>query len=158
MTAAGVPIGVSTCWEVIFDRAPRESVHNGAQVLAVPTNNATFNAAMSEQQLAVARARAVEHDRYVLVAGTTGISAIIAPDGREVARTEFFEPAFLDAGIRLKTTLTAATRWGAAIQWVLVAAGVGGLLAGIMQNGVFLRMIRRRRRPVPVSTEESHDR
>ncbi|BBY97662.1 apolipoprotein N-acyltransferase [Mycolicibacterium fallax] len=158
VTAAGVPIGVSTCWEVIFDRAPRESVHNGAQVLAVPTNNATFNAAMSEQQLAVARARAVEHDRYVLVAGTTGISAIIAPDGREVARTEFFEPAFLDAGIRLKTTLTAATRWGAAIQWVLVAAGVGGLLAGIMQNGVFLRMIRRRRRPVPVSTEESHDR
>ena len=24
--AAGVPIGVTTCWEVIFDRAARESV------------------------------------------------------------------------------------------------------------------------------------
>ena len=47
--AAGVPVGVSTCWEVIFDRAPRESVRNGAQLLAVPTNNATFDEAMSQQ-------------------------------------------------------------------------------------------------------------
>ena len=94
--AAGVPVGVTTCWEVIFDRAPRESVRNGAQLLAVPTNNATFDEAMSEQQLAFARLRAVEHDRYVVVAGTTGISAMIAPDGRELARTGFFEPAYLD--------------------------------------------------------------
>ena len=94
--AAGVPVGVATCWEVIFDRALRESVRNGAQVLAVPTNNATFDQAMSEQQLAFAQARAVEHDRYVIVAGTTGISAVIAPDGRELARTEFFTPAYLD--------------------------------------------------------------
>ena len=96
VNAAGVPIGVTTCWEVIFDRAARESVQNGAQVLAVPSNNATFNEAMSEQQLAFGRLRAVEHDRYVVVAGTTGISAIIAPDGRELARTAFFEPAYLD--------------------------------------------------------------
>ena len=94
--AAGVPVGVTTCWEVIFDRAARESVRNGAQLLAVPTNNATFDEAMSEQQLAFGRLRAVEHDRYVVVAGTTGISAVIAPDGRELARTGFFEPAYLD--------------------------------------------------------------
>ena len=109
--AAGVPVGVTTCWEVIFDRAARESVRSGAQVLTVPTNNATFDEAMSEQQLAFARLRAVEHDRYVVVAGTTGISAVIAPDGRELARTAFFEPAYLDTQIRLKTQLTAATRW-----------------------------------------------
>ena len=60
-----MPVGVATCWEVIFDRALRESVRNGAQVLAVPTNNATFDQNMSEQQLAFARVRAVEHDRYV---------------------------------------------------------------------------------------------
>ncbi len=114
--AAGVPVGVTTCWEVIFDRAARESVRNGAQLLAVPTNNATFDEAMSEQQLAFARLRAVEHDRYVVVAGTTGISAVIAPDGRELARTEFFEPAYLDTQVRLKTQLTAATRWAPLVE------------------------------------------
>ena len=128
--AAGVPIGVTTCWEVIFDRAARESVLNGAQLLTVPTNNATFDETMSEQQLAFARLRAVEHDRYVVVAGTTGISAVIAPDGRELARTEFFEPAYLDAQIRLKTALTPATRWVAPIAMgLLVGIGVAAVLA-----------------------------
>ena len=120
--------------------APRaQSVRNGAQLLAVPTNNATFDETMSEQQLAFARVRAVEHDRYVVVAGTTGISAVIAPDGRELARTEFFEPAFLDRTVRLKTAQTPATRWGAVTQWVLVGLGLAAVLAGIVHNGGFMR-------------------
>ncbi|MGD9622593.1 MAG: apolipoprotein N-acyltransferase [Mycolicibacterium sp.] len=142
--AAGVPVGVATCWEVIFDRAPRESVRSGAQLLAVPTNNATFDEAMSEQQLAFGRLRAVEHDRYVVVAGTTGISAVIAPDGRELARTEFFEPAYLDQQIRLKTSLTPATRFGPVVQGALVAVGVAGLLGAILHNGAFTRLRGRR--------------
>lgn len=137
---ADVPVGVATCWEVIFDREPRTSVLAGAQLLAVPANNATFNETMSEQQLAFAKVRAVEHDRYVVVAGTTGISAVIAPDGRELARTEFFEPAYLDTHVRLKTALTPATRWGPQLQWLLVTAGVASFLAAaILQNGWVVR-------------------
>jgi apolipoprotein N-acyltransferase len=137
--AAGVPIGVTTCWEVIFDRAARKSVLNGAQVLVVPSNNATFNRAMSEQQLAFGRERAVEHDRYVLVAGTTGISAVIAPDGQELARTGFFEPAYLDKQIKLKSSLTPATRWAPILQAMLIAIGGAALLVAILHNGWFMR-------------------
>ncbi|HYR12805.1 MAG TPA: apolipoprotein N-acyltransferase, partial [Mycobacterium sp.] len=152
VNAAGVPIGVTTCWEVIFDRAARESVQNGAQLLAVPSNNATFDEAMSQQQLAFARLRAVEHDRYVVVAGTTGISAIIAPDGRELASTAFFEPGYLDTQVRLKTQLTPATRWGPAIQGLLVVLGVAAVITAILHNGCFVRRRRtaaddRHRRP-----------
>ena len=136
---AGVPVGVATCWEVVFDREPRKAVLNGAQLLAVPSNNATFNQSMSEQQLAFAKVRAVEHDRYVLVAGTTGISAVIAPDGAELARTEFFQPAYLDTLVRLKTTLTPATRWGPIVQWMLVGVAGAVILIGIWQNREFLR-------------------
>nr|WP_090273950.1 apolipoprotein N-acyltransferase [Mycolicibacterium komanii]CRL66827.1 apolipoprotein N-acyltransferase [Mycolicibacterium komanii] len=136
---AGVPVGVATCWEVIFDRAPRESVRNGAQLLVVPSNNATFTESMSEQQLAFARLRAVEHDRYVVVAGTTGISAIISPDGRELSRTAFYEPAYLDSAVRLKTQLTAATRWGPLVEGLLIAFGVGGLIAAMLHNESFVR-------------------
>ncbi|MDT7791783.1 MAG: apolipoprotein N-acyltransferase [Mycobacterium sp.] len=144
VNAAGVPIGVTTCWEVIFDRAARESVLNGAQLLAVPSNNATFTEAMSEQQLAFGRLRAIEHDRYVVVASTTGISAIIAPDGRELAHTAFFEPAYLDMQVRLKTQLTLATRWGPEIQGLLVALGVAAVIAAILHNGSFVRRLGRR--------------
>ena len=142
--AAGVPVGVTTCWEVIFDRAPRQSVLDGAQLLAVPSNNATFDKYMSEQQLTFAKLRAVEHDRYTVVAGTTGISAVIAPDGHEAARTAFFEPAYLDKQVRLKTNLTPATRWGPVLQWALIVIGVAALLAAILHNGWF--MLRRHRR------------
>jgi apolipoprotein N-acyltransferase len=140
--ANGVSIGVATCWEVIFDRALRESVRNGAEVLAVPSNNATFDRNMSEQQLAFAKARAVEHDRYVVVAGTVGISAIIAPDGKEISRTAFFTPGYLDAPIRLKSDQTLATRWGPAIQLVLVSASVSIILAAILHNRLFMRLAR----------------
>lgn len=156
--AAGVPIGVTTCWEVIFDRAARESVLSGAQVLAVPANNATFTEAMSEQQLAFSRLRAVEHDRFVVAAGTTGISAVIAPDGRELARTQFFEPAYLDRQIRLKTDLTPATRWGPAVQSVLVGVGLAAVMAAVIgairHNGNFVSAIRRRRTAAVSRTEQ----
>lgn len=145
--AAGVPIGVTTCWEVIFDRAARGSVLSGAQFLAVPSNNATFDQAMSEQQLAFGRLRAVEHDRYVVISGTTGISAVIAPDGREIVRTGWFEPAYLDQQIRLKTTLTPATRFGPYVEAVLAAIGVAGVLGAMLHNGAFVPARLRGRRP-----------
>lgn len=144
VTAAGVPIGVTTCWEVIFDRAARQSVLGGAQLLAVPANNATFDEPMSVQQLAFARLRAVEHDRYVVVAGTTGISAVIAPDGHVLDRTEFFQPGYLDRQVRLKTDLTLATRWGPVTDGLLVGVGAAALLAAMLHN----RNLMRRRRAV----------
>lgn len=135
VSPAGIPVGVATCWEVIFDRALRDSVRNGAQLLAVPTNNATFDQSMSEQQLAFARLRAVEHGRYLMVAGTTGISAAIAPDGHDIARTAFFTPAYLDVQLRLRSAHTIATDWTVPLQWLLAAAAIAALLVAILQNG-----------------------
>jgi apolipoprotein N-acyltransferase len=141
--AGDTPIGVATCWEVIFDRALRDSVRNGAEVLAVPANNANFNQTMSEQQLAFSKVRAVELDRYVIVASNVGISALVTPDGREMGRTSFFEPAYLDNQVRRKTTLTLAARWGPVVQGCLVVTAVAVLLAAMLHNGWFTDMNRR---------------
>ena len=70
-------------------RAPRS--RPGANLLTVQTNDADFEldgqTGETLQQLDMARIRAVEHDRAVVVASTTGVSAIIAPDGRLMAAT-----------------------------------------------------------------------
>ena len=58
---------------------------------------------MSEQQLAFAQAARRRTRPLRRRRRTVGISAVIAPDGRELARTGFFEPAYLDQQIRLKT-------------------------------------------------------
>ena len=141
--AAGIPVGVTTCWEVLFDRAPREAVLGGAQLLTVPSNNATFDATMSRQQLAVSKARAVEHGRYVVVAGTTGISAIIAPDGRVVVQTGFNQAAYLDSTVRLETRLTPATRWAPIVQGLLIGVAGSATAAAALRDHRFAFAFRR---------------
>jgi apolipoprotein N-acyltransferase len=137
--AAGVPVGVGACWEVTFDRALRQSVNNGAELLAVPANNATFGETMSEQQLAFSKLRAVELDRYVVVAATTGVSAVIAPGGRELVRTGYFAPAYLDMPVQLRTDLTPAARWGAVVQWMIIVIGAGTVLIAVLRRRGKLR-------------------
>ncbi|MDQ2708256.1 MAG: apolipoprotein N-acyltransferase [Actinomycetota bacterium] len=123
---AGVPVGVEICWEVAFDDLVGDSVRNGAQLLAVPTNNATFGISeMTYQQLAMSRVRAVQYDRAVVVAATSGASAIISPDGHEVRRSALFTPAALVEQIPLRRTTTLAARLGSAPEWLLVAVGLG---------------------------------
>jgi apolipoprotein N-acyltransferase len=141
--AGGTPIGIATCWEVSFDRALRHSVRNGAQLLAVPANNANFNQTMSEQQLAFSKLRAVELDRYAVVASNVGISAVVTPDGRELQRTRFFTPAYLDNQVRLKTSMTPAAKWGPIVQGALVVAALAVLFAAILHNGWLTDLNRR---------------
>jgi apolipoprotein N-acyltransferase len=125
VTLAGVPVGVAICWEIAFDDLINDSVRHGAQLLAVPSNNATFGLSeMTYQQLAMSRLRAVEHDRAVVVASTTGASAIIAPDGSVLDRSPVFTPAALVERVPLRTTTTLATRLGAVPEWLLTAVAL----------------------------------
>jgi apolipoprotein N-acyltransferase len=126
--ADGVEIGVATCYEVAFDRAFRDSMHAGAQLLTVPTNNATFgDSEMTYQQLAMSRVRAVEHGRALVVAATSGVSAIIGADGVVQQQTPKFVPAALVAELPLRSSTTPATRFGPApelLSVILTAAAV----------------------------------
>ncbi|MGN5240309.1 MULTISPECIES: apolipoprotein N-acyltransferase [unclassified Rhodococcus (in: high G+C Gram-positive bacteria)] len=148
VSAAGITIGVATCYEVAFDRAFRDSVDAGAQVLAVPTNNATFgDTEMTYQQLAMSRVRAVEHGRTVVVAATSGVSAVVDPDGRVQQRTALFEPAALVAHVPLRQDATLASRFGPVPELALCVGAV--VAAG-------LALVRdRRRRDMPGSQPDS---
>jgi apolipoprotein N-acyltransferase len=72
------------------------------------------------QQLAMARIRAVEHDRAVIVASTTGYSAIIAPDGQLIMKSGTWQQAELEARVPLITYTTLADRVGAWPEYVIV--------------------------------------
>jgi len=141
-----VAIGVATCYEVAFDRAFEDSMHAGAQLLTVPTNNATFgDSEMTYQQLAMSRIRAVEHGRAVVVAATTGVSAIITADGTVRAQTAKFVPAWLEASLPLRHTTTPATAMGPWPEWILCI---------VSAIAVVVSAIRRRTSPSPRSVDE----
>jgi apolipoprotein N-acyltransferase len=132
---AGTKVGVTICWEVAFDDLVTASVDNGAQVLAVPSNNATFGLTqMTYQQMAMSQVRSVEHDRTSIIATTSGVSATIEPDGTVTQSTTQFAPAVLVNRTVLRDTVTLATRLGAIPEGILVALGVGAVAVAVSRR------------------------
>lgn len=158
LTLGPVRLGDVICFEVAYDGVVRDAVTHGGRLLTVQTNNATFErvgesgrSGETAQQLAISRLRAVEHGRAVLVAATSGASAVIAPDGRVQQRTGVFRAEVLSARVPLRDSLTVADRVGALPEWLLAAAGSAALAAAVVR--------RRRTRPAKaVSASEPTDR
>ena len=135
LEVAGTDLGVVICFEVAYDGLVRDVVRGGAQMLVVPTNNATYmGTGQVEQQFAVARLRALETDRHVAVVATNGISGLVAPDGEVVERLPVREPGVWEATVALSESTTPAVRWSSAVLWALVLTGVVAVIAGALQR------------------------
>lgn len=124
----GAKVGLATCYEAAFDWDVRDTVTHGAEMISVPSNNATFDRSeMTYQQLAMSRIRAVEHSRTVTVPVTSGVSAIIMPDGKITKKTGMFVPAYLVQKVPLRTSKTPATELGILPEIALVLVAAGGV-------------------------------
>ncbi|WP_037918036.1 apolipoprotein N-acyltransferase [Actinacidiphila yeochonensis] len=125
-------LGDVICFEVAYDGIVRDTVNAGARAIVVQTNNATYGrTGEPEQQLAMSRLRAVEHGRAVVIAATSGISAVVAPDGKVEQRTKEFTQAVLSADIPLRDGKTLADRVGAAPEWTLAMVGLLSCAAAV---------------------------
>ena len=93
-------------------------------LLAVQSNDADFEIdgqlGETEQQTAMARIRAIESDRAVVYASTTGESSIIAPDGALIAHSGIWRQAILVARVPLVSYRTLADRVGGWPEYVIV--------------------------------------
>ncbi|WJW74888.1 apolipoprotein N-acyltransferase [Thiohalobacter sp. IOR34] len=100
LTAAGQPVGMSICYEVIFGEELLDALPEAGLLVNV-SNDAWFGDSLApHQHLEMARMRALETGRYLLRATNTGISAVIAPDGRLSARSPQFQPAVVRDTVR----------------------------------------------------------
>jgi apolipoprotein N-acyltransferase len=130
-----VKIGDVICFEVAYDEIVRDTVTGGAGLLVVQTNNATFDVAEAEQQLAMVRLRAVEHGRESLMASTVGVSGFVGIDGSVSHATEFNTPAVEVSRMRPRETRTLATQLGIWPEVMLVGFAVAALVgAGFVRR------------------------
>jgi apolipoprotein N-acyltransferase len=127
-------IGDVICFEVAYDGIVHDSVAKGGRVLVVQTNNATYERTdQPAQQFAMSRLRAIETGRSVLIAATSGISGVIAPNGQVVASTKLATAAAVEERVPLRDSLTVADRVGATPEWALAFVGVGACAAAMLR-------------------------
>ena len=132
LTVGPASVGDVICFEVAYDDLVRDVVTGGADVLVVQTNNATYNGTgQPQQQMAMSRLRAVEHGRTVLVAATSGISAVVDADGTVVATAAERTARTLVETVTLHRGTTLATRVGALPEWLLAGLGLAAAAAGL---------------------------
>jgi apolipoprotein N-acyltransferase len=106
-------IGMLICYEGVYPYISNDTVSQGAQVLANITNDAWFGKSSAPyQHFAFYIFRAIETDRFVIRAANTGISAIIDPRGRTLAKTGIFQPAVLKGFFSLRNTKTVYVSYG----------------------------------------------
>ncbi|KAA1419877.1 apolipoprotein N-acyltransferase [Mumia zhuanghuii] len=136
---ADTTVGTMMCFDVLFDGLARSAVMDGAEMLVVQTNNATFTGTpQREQQWQIARLRAIESGRFVAVPSTNGISGLIGPDGTEIERAPEEQPASFGHEVVAATEVTWGTRLGV---WV---EGAAMLVVALILLSSVRRKVRRR--------------
>jgi apolipoprotein N-acyltransferase len=119
------PLGIAICFESIFPDLARRSVVAGASLLAVQTNDQWFAGPMAaSQHAAIASLRAIEEGRYVLRAANDGVSEIIDPRGRVLARLAAGTPGVVVAPVVAASGLTPYARIGDVVAWGALLASV----------------------------------
>jgi apolipoprotein N-acyltransferase len=117
-SATLLPVGdryasTAICYEVVYPDLVRQFVAGGSQLLTTITNDAWFGETSAPyQHFAQASMRAIENGRYLVRAANTGISGIVDPYGRVLARGGLFAPDVIVGDVRFITETTLYTRTG----------------------------------------------
>ncbi len=117
--------GAAICYEVVFPQITRSQVRHGAAVLVTITNDAWYDGTSAPRQhLNQARLRAVEDDRDLLRAATTGISAFVDRTGRVVQELPMGREGTIYARFSTRHIVTPYVRFGDWFAWLAAAVAV----------------------------------
>jgi len=117
LVAAGVPVGISICFEEAFAREVIKDLPE-AKILINVSNDAWFEDSIEpHQHHAIARMRALEAGRYMIRSTNTGITSFIGPHGEVIKRLPQFEVGVLKAKVQPLSGATPFVRWG---DWLIV--------------------------------------
>jgi apolipoprotein N-acyltransferase len=120
----GYRIGAFICYESAFSDLVRRFTQAGATVLVNLSNDGYFgHSAAREQHLELVRMRAAENRRWILRATNDGITAMIDPAGREIARLPLYTQTSAVFSYNSETALTPYVRFGDWFAWTCLLGG-----------------------------------
>ena len=99
LTGAGYPFSTSICYEDVFPKLVIKDLPTASYLVNV-TNDAWFgNSIEPHQHMQLARMRAIETGRFLLRATNTGVTGVVAPDGKVINQAPMFQEATITTGI-----------------------------------------------------------
>lgn len=110
---SGIGVAPVICYESLWGAWIAEAVRNGAQFIAIITNDAWWgNTSGKDQHLLYAKLRAIETRRYVVRSANTGISCFINQRGDIIKQAGWWTRTALKANINLNDELTLYVKTG----------------------------------------------
>lgn len=138
LPVAGLELGPTVCYEVAYSGYMLR-MQPEANALVNVTNDAWFGRSSARyQQFQMARMRALEEGRFMIVATNDGISAVIGPHGEVVASAPSFRPYVLRSFVAPMTGLTPYARVG---NWLVVSLAIAGLVGALGAGTVRRRAV-----------------
>jgi apolipoprotein N-acyltransferase len=121
-------ISTAICYEIIYPGLARRFVQDGSQLLTTITNDAWYGrSAAPHQHFQQASMRAIEQGRYLVRAANTGISGVVDPYGRVLARSALFETAAMTQEVRLLDGHTVYGRIGDLLAYMCLVLTLTGV-------------------------------
>lgn len=135
LPVAGHMASTAICYEVVYPHLIRQAVLEGSELLTTVTNDAWYGRSSApHQHYALASMRAIEQGRYLARAANTGISGIIDPYGREVARSGLFETTVVTGDVRFIRSRTVYATIGDVVPQLSVLIALLGLSASFWRR------------------------
>jgi apolipoprotein N-acyltransferase len=109
----GTKVAPIICYESIYGEYVTESVRNGAQFLAIITNDGWWDESEGyKQHLSYARIRSIETRRSIARSANTGSSAIINKKGEILNQLDYNKKGIINGKIKLSDELTFYVKYG----------------------------------------------
>lgn len=124
---SGIGVAPVICYESIWGDWVAGSVKQGAQFIAVITNDGWWgNTSGKDQHLLYAKLRSIETRRYVVRSANTGISGFINQRGDVVQQSKWWTRTALKADINLNDEITFYVSYGDVIAKISIVIGLLG--------------------------------
>lgn len=122
---SGIGVAPVICYESIWGNYVAEYMREGAQFIAIVTNDGWWgDTSGKDQHLQYAKLRAIENRRWVVRSANTGISGFINQRGDIVQQTKWWVPDALTQEINLNEELTFYSRYTDLLLYVALAGGI----------------------------------
>lgn len=112
-TRSGIGVAPVICYESVYGEFVAEYVKNGAQLIAIVTNDGWWgNTPGYKQHASYAALRAIETRRSIARSANTGISSFINQKGEVILATEYWKEDAKNANLNLNDRITFYVRQG----------------------------------------------